>query len=168
MLMAAIQSFPWLDQERDEEQGMAIAQAFAKIEAEFLPLCYCADALQENRLFVLPPMHRFGWYCARAFAALEQGKPIEYVRLLRAGLDASEGMKPMVEFLSEHTREVQELMTPPELRAMADQVRTILARFAPDDPAVAALKQSEAYQKVAYLIEDTQTSVWGRLPRMPQ
>jgi len=40
-----------------------------------------------------------------------------------------------------------------ELRALADQIRAVLSRFAPDDPAVTALKQTEAYQKVAYLIE---------------
>ena len=72
-------------------------------------------------------------------------------------------MKNMVEFLVNHTQEVQQLLTPPELKVLADQVRVILARFAPDDPAVAALKQSEAYQKVAHLIEGMSVPVWGGL-----
>ena len=42
---------------------------------------------------------------------------------------------------------------PPELVELANQVRAIMARYDPNDPAVAALKQSEAYQKVAYLLE---------------
>lgn len=124
-------------------------------------MCYNTECLQEERLFVLPPLHRLGWYCARAFEALEQGGAVEYVRLLRVGLDTCEGMKHMVEFLADHTAEVQQLMAPPELKALAEQVRAILARFAPDDPAVAALKQSEAYQKVAYLIEGMEPPVMG-------
>lgn len=71
----------------------------------------------------------------------------------------------MVEFLAGHTQEVQQLVTPPELKGLADQVRVILARFSPDDPAVAALKQSEAYQKVAYLIEGFTAPVWGGMPQ---
>lgn len=133
------------------------------MEREFLPRCYAAETLQEGALFVLPPLHRFGWYCARAFDALEQGSPVEYIRLLRAGLDACEGMTDMVEFLASRTQEVQQLITPPELNALADQVRVILARFTPNDPAVVALKQSEAYQKVAHLIEGNATPVWGGL-----
>ena len=71
----------------------------------------------------------------------------------------------MVEFLADHTAEVQRLLTTPELRALAEQVRVILVRFSPNDPAVAALKQSEAYQKVAHLIEGTAAPVWGGLPQ---
>lgn len=163
LIMSAVQSYPWDHKEQDEEQGMALARAFAKMEARFLPLCYSTEALQEDRLFVLPPLHRFGWYCARAFTALEAGDAVEYVRLLRAGMDSCDGMTEMVEFLADHTAEVQQLMTPPELKVLADQVRVILARFSPDDPAVAALKQSEAYQKVAHLIEGMAVPVWGGL-----
>lgn len=163
LLMAAVRTYPWSSKEQDEEQGMALARRFARMEREFLPRCYAAETLQEGALFVLPPLHRFGWYCARAFDALEQGSPVEYIRLLRAGLDTCEGMTDMVEFLASRTQEVQQLITPPELNALADQVRVILARFTPNDPAVAALKQSEAYQKVAHLIEGNATPVWGGL-----
>ena len=163
LLMSAVRTYPWSSKEQDEEQGMALARRFARMEREFLPRCYAAETLQEGALFVLPPLHRFGWYCARAFDVLEQGSPVEYIRLLRAGLDACEGMTDMVEFLASRTQEVQQLITPPELNALADQVRVILARFTPNDPAVAALKQSEAYQKVAHLIEGNATPVWGGL-----
>ena len=161
LVLAAVQTYPWAGQDQDEKQGMALARAFAKTEGAFLPMCYNTECLQEERLFVLPPLHRLGWYCVRAFEALEQGGAVEYVRLLRVGLDTCEGMKHMVEFLADHTAEVQQLMAPPELKALAEQVRAILARFAPDDPAVAALKQSEAYQKVAYLIEGMEPPVMG-------
>lgn len=165
LLLAAVRTYPWASQEQDEERGMALARAFAKLEKGFLSRCYVPEILRGDRVFLLAPLHRFGWYCAQAFDALEQGGAVEYVHLLRAGLDACEGMKDMVEFLADHTQEVQQLLAPPELRALADQVRVILARFDPSDPAVAALKQSEAYQKVAHLIEGTAVRVWGGLPQ---
>lgn len=161
MLIAAVRTYPWSDKNQDEDQGMAIARAFARVENEFLPRCYSMDALREDRLFVLPPLHRFGWYCAQAFQALEQGRTVEYVQLLRRGLETCEGMKSVVEFLVDHTLEVQMSLTSPELRALADQVRVILARFSPGDPEVAALKQTDAYQKVAHLIEGVAVPVWG-------
>ena len=76
------------------------------------------------------------------------------MQLLREGVTAYPGTKKMAAFLLEHTPEVQELIVPPpEVQALANQVRTIMARYEPDDPAVIALKQSEAYQKVAHLLE---------------
>lgn len=147
---------------KEIEAGHTIVRAFVKMEQAFLPASYAVDALKEENLFLLPPLHRFGWYCTQAFAALDAGDAAGYVRLLREGLTQNERMKPMVEFLLDHTPELQ---TPPdaELQALAEQVRTVLANFAPDDPAVATLKQSEAYQKVAYLIEGTEVPVMGGL-----
>ena len=165
LLLAAVRAYPWNSEDQDEEQGMAVARVFAQVEREFLPRCYSTDVLREDRLFVLPPLHRFGWYCAQAFDVLKSGDAIGYVRLLREGLDVCGGMKPMVSFLADHTQEVQQAMTTPELRALADQVRVVLARFAPDDPAVAELKQTDAYQKVAHLIEGVSVPVWGGQPQ---
>ena len=81
-------------------------------------------------------------------------------RLLREGLALCGAAKEMVEYLLDST---QALKSPSEeLSALADQIRAVLGRFSPDDPAVAALKQSEAYQKVAYLIEGLEPPVAGR------
>ena len=44
-----------------------------------------------------------------------------------------------------------------------DRVRTLLAQYPADDPAVEALKQSAAYQKVAHLIEGPELGVFGGL-----
>ena len=46
---------------------------------------------------------------------------------------------------------------------LAEKVRTLLAAYAPDAPAVAVLKQSPAYQKVAYLVEGAEPPVIGGL-----
>lgn len=164
LALAAVKVFPWAAKEPDEENGLALARIFAQADKVFLPLYYSADVLTERRLLLLPPMHRFGFYCAQAFDALDAGDRAGYVRLLREGLEVSEGMKAMVEFLLEHTPELQEKPEPSaELKALADQVRVVLANFPPDDPAVAALKQSEAYQKVAYLIEGIEVPIIGGL-----
>lgn len=165
LAMAAVKTLRWDDTELDEELAMELARQFAMAEEAFLPVCYAGQTLCEDGLFFLPPLHRFGWYCARAFAALDGGDAAEYVRLLRAGLENCKEMKPMVEFLLKHTPELQAPAPSPELLALAEQIRTVLAGFDPDNPAVIALKQSEAYQKVAWIIEGANVPVAGGLPQ---
>ncbi|MDE7244670.1 MAG: hypothetical protein K2O18_11955, partial [Oscillospiraceae bacterium] len=135
----------------DEVQGLSLAKAFADVERAFLTAYYTLEALQE--LSVLPAMHRFGWRCAQAFDALETGNAVDYARFLREGLTACEGMKGMAKFLLDHTPALQKPKPNNELLHLAEQVRMILSTYPPDDPAVAALKASAAYQRVACLIE---------------
>lgn len=165
LVLVAIQKFPWGSEEVDADQGMMLVHAFTEAEKKYLPLCYTNEAMQEENLFLLPALHRFGFCCVRAFRALEQGNTVEYVQLLRIGLDACSGVKNLVEFLLDHTPELQTQTPEPsaELRVLADQIRTILENFSPGDPAVTALKQSEAYQKVAYLIEGMEVPIMGGL-----
>ena len=148
-----------------EARSIAIARCFARVEEKYLSLCYAPEVLSKENLFMLPSLHRFGWYCAQAFQALGQGDHAGYVRLLREGLSVCENTKDVVEFLLEHTPEIQSQEPSAELAALADQIRAVLARFAPDDPAVAMLKQSEAYQKVAWIIEGASVPVVGGLPQ---
>lgn len=161
--LALVQGCTW----EDEELDMPVARKFAEVERAFLPRCYSPEALTEDGVCLLPALHRFGFYCDKAFQALDSGDLAGCVRQLRAGLESSHGQKKMVEFLlarvEDMERAAQIAAAPAELRALADQVRTILARFSPDDPAVQELKQSEAYQKVAYLIEGNAVPVWGGL-----
>lgn len=157
LLLAAVRAFDWDDKDANTEQGLSIADAFACIESEFLPRCYAPQALQAEGLGMLPPMHRFGWYCAQAFEAIERGEFSECVRLLQQGLCVYPDAAKMVEFLLDRVAEREHssriAVAPPELLALAQQVNTVLARFAPDDPAVAELKHSAAYQQVAWIIE---------------
>lgn len=148
LALAAVRTCDW----EDEDQGMAAARIFAAVEREFLTRYYMPRVLTDENAVLLPPLHRFGRYCVQAFDRLEDGDSAGYVRALRKGLETCPAMKRMVEFLLEKTEAVHPA-PPPELRALADQVRVLLARYAPDDPAVLALKQSEAYRKVAYLLE---------------
>ena len=137
------------------QRSIETIRVFAEVERKFLPAYYAPGMLTEDNLPLLPPMHRFGWHCVRAFDALDAGDTLGYVRSLKAGLASCEIMQPVVEFLTEHTPELQ---TPPpdaELRELAEKVKALLAAYPPDDPAVAALKESPAYQRVAHLIEGT-------------
>nr|WP_325251467.1 glycosyltransferase [uncultured Oscillibacter sp.] len=149
LVLAAVRTCQWNDKTRD----LALAKSFARVERDFLSACYAPRVLREEAVCALPVMHRSGWYCARAFAALEAGDSAAYTRYLREGLISCEGMKDMVEFLMEHTPELQAPPPGAELLALAEKVRTILAAYPADDPAVAALKVSPAYRKVANLIE---------------
>lgn len=148
--IVAVQSCRWQDTEKD----LALSRAFARVVGSFTSRYYAQEALQGENFRMLPGMYRAGWYCHKAFEALDSGDCGAYVQLLREGVTAYPGTKKMAAFLLEHTPEVQELIAPPpEVQALANQVRTIMARYEPDDPAVIALKQSEAYQKVAHLLE---------------
>jgi len=164
LIMAAIRSVSDWKVEGESEWNMGVARKFARIEKMFLPRCYSAEVLSVENIDIIPPMHRFGWYFVQAFGALDAGDTLGYVRLLRAGLEACNEMKAMVEFLIDNTPQLAPQPSD-ELTALADRVRLLLSQYAPDDPAVAALKQSEAYKRVEYLIEGMPAPVWGKLPQ---
>lgn len=158
MVLTAVQDFSW----GEEELGFALAKAFAKVEGAFVSRCYTEEALLDENIQVLPPLHRFGWYCSKAFETLKKGDMAGYVRFLRTGLESCPQMKVMAEFLMQHTPQLK----PPasgELLALAEKVRSMLAAYPADDPAVAMLKQSAAYQKVAHLIEGPEPGLFGGL-----
>ena len=161
LALAAVKSCDWTD----GQQGMALCRAFAKIEGAFLPKYYADDLLCDENIHLLPPMHRFGWYCSRAFWAQDAGDASMYVQLLRQGLEVCPEGKPMVEFLLRQLEESRKVQPTPELLALAEQVRVLLAQYPADDPAVEALKQSAAYQKVAHLIEGPDLGIHGGLPQ---
>lgn len=150
LVLSAVNGYDW--KEEDPARSSRLARAFTETERVYLPLCYSPSALCPEDLFLLPPIHRIGFYCDRAFRAVDRGDELGYVRALRQGLEAWSGAKPIVEFLMEHRPDPKPAATP-ELLALAEQVKAVLSRFAPGDPAVAALKASPAYQRVAHLVE---------------
>lgn len=168
LALAAVRTYHW-DAEKDSTpgHGVPLAQAFARIEAKYLPRYYVQEVLTKEAIWTVPFMHRFGWYCVKAFQAKERGDLVAYIALLREGMSAAPEAKNTISYLLDNAeREEKERRAadiPAELRVLADQVRAVLAKYAPDDPAVAALKESGAYQKVAYLIEGIEAPVIGGL-----
>lgn len=176
LLMAAIQSFDW-DGEKESrveqilvdavraEQGQKLLQAFANVEERFVTAYYHPQMLQEDTIWLLPPMHRFGWSYAQALHAKEQGNMTKYLAILKDCVEACPSMKAAVEFLlkdMEQTMERAEDVSP-ALQELANNIQGILASYPADDPAVKALKESSAYKKVAHLLE--QPAPTRMLPR---
>ena len=179
VVLAALRSFDWTlgknakavskffcpEKNKDEkpskrpvctpEIGLAFIRRFAGLEAAALPLLFAPELLTEENAALLPPMHRWGLYCTWALDALDAGRPQEYLVILRKGLAACPGEKEMVQFLLDRFMEDARPKTSPELLALAERVRAILAAYNPDDPAVMAIRESDAYKQVAWIIEET-------------
>lgn len=151
LILAAVQNCSW--KTVDPKDGLEVARLFAAVEDVFLPRCYCPELLTAEALTALPPVHRFGWHCAQAFAALEDGDAAGYARFLREGLASCENMKALTAFLTEHTPELQAPPADPELLELAEKVREMLALYPAEDPAAMAIRASAVYQRVAHLIE---------------
>lgn len=137
------------------EVGLALLRRFAQVESATLPRLYAERMLAEENIAQLPPMHRWGLSCARALELLDSGKPKEYLAALRRSLKACPGQKEMVQFLLDRFLEDARPQTNPELLELAEKIHTILSAYSPNDPAVTAIRQSPAYQQVAWLIEDS-------------
>lgn len=141
--------------ESEGELPSALCERFLDVAADYLPNYYNPQLLADEEEWVaLPGVHRFALYLLRGRDAQRAGDMAGYLRFLRQGLQQETRMKKMVRFLSEAAKAASGGEVSPELKALADKVRTILAQYAPGDPAVVALKQSPAYQKVAYLLEE--------------
>ncbi len=137
------------------ETGLALLRTFARVEAVALPALYAPELLTEENAALLPPLHRWGLYSGQAFEALDAGRPQEYLAALRRGLAACPGQKDMARFLLDQFRQEARPEASPELLALAEKVRGILAAYGPEHPAAKALRESDAYKQVAWLIEET-------------
>lgn len=175
LVMAALQSFDWTLGKKDApaskfacpekpkdprpedtpEAGLVLLRRFAALETALLPILYTPQLLTEENAALLPPMHRWGFYCTQAFRALDAGRPQEYLAILRRGLAACPGQKEIVQFLLDCFKEQQHPEVSPELLALAEKVRAILAAYGPDHPAAKAIRESDAYKQVAWIIEET-------------
>ena len=139
----------------DENLGRALCTAFAKLEQELLNQMYSPQMQEEKNQSILPQIHRFGIYVLEAMKAREQLQDLEYVQALHRALQEAEPMQKAVELML-NWRIIHPIT--PELFDLAAQVNAILLQYPADDPAVIALKQSEAYRKVAALLEQQAAS----------
>ena len=145
--------------EGEEAWRGPLCRRFLAVAADYLPNYYNPELLSDaGDWAALPGIHRFALHLLRGQEALEEEDAAGYLRALRRGLRQAPRMKRMVKFLMDEagggaSAVSEDLGASMELTALAAQVRAILARFAPGDPAVDALKQSPAYRQVAHLLE---------------
>lgn len=152
----------------EETEGqLPLCDRFLDVAGDYLPSYYNQELLtDEVEWTTLPGLHRFALHLLKGREVQAAGDELGYVRSLRAALKAAPAMKKTVSYLQDQLSKPTLVSAPsPELLALAEQVRAVLSQFLPDDPAVVALKQSDAYKKVAYLIEGTEASAFGRLPQ---
>lgn len=144
---ATLRSKHW----KKSDVGEKLCDFFFALATDYLPNYYNAELLEdESDWIALPGLHRFALYLIRAYACWQQNDDLGYIRALRSGLEVAPAMKGMVDFLLEHKPKTDAQR---QLEKLAEQVQTVLSQYPPNDPAVIALKQSEAYQKVAPLLE---------------
>ena len=167
LAFCALQTAEWrgdnvgLEKGQEELLDLFIAQAWT-----FLNWYYHPQLLEASNVSALPRYHLVGWLLLRYKQAMEEGNytdGVEYLQfLLRIAPELDQMICRLLDRLERQSR-LQNIS--PELWALAEKVRTILAQYPPDDPAVVALKQSEVYQKVAYLIEGPDAHTFGSLPQ---
>jgi len=150
LITAAVQICIW-----DSHDDIRFLRRLAEIEKLFLPLCYSKDAMKEENLFLLSEIDRFGWYLIAVFEAFDRNALTIAAILLRKALNICPSLKAVIAFMTQEINIAYTGSLPSELLTLAEKVRAILSAYDADDPAVEALKQSPAYQKVAWLIEDT-------------
>lgn len=146
----------------------ALLNRFLDVAADYLPNYYNQELLADKAEWTtLPGLHRFALHLLQGRADKVAGDELGCVRSLRAALKAAPTMKKAVSFLMDQLSKPVLVAEPSaELLALAEQVRTILSRYPADDSAVVALKQSDVYKKVAYLIEETGGGpAFGGLPQ---
>ena len=162
LLLAGLRAAEW-GQEQNEELLTEYLQWFGEASERFLVWYYHPGLLQEKNVAVLPSMHRLAWFFIHYQKAAAQQQWDSAVGYLNQMIDAAPTMKKMVVYLLDGIEKKQNASAASaELQVLADQVRSILAQYKPDDPAVMALKQSPAYQKVAHLIEGMEVPICGR------
>ncbi len=129
--------------------------AFCKHAEAYIKTFYNPAILREDAVHLLPEPAYFGWHMARAYAAVAAGDTADCVRRLRTALRAFPGMGNMISFLLAEAQNAAQRRSAPsgEMLALAQKVRAILSQYPEDHPAVAAIRASEAYRQVAYLIE---------------
>lgn len=148
-----------------EERRELLYRHLCEVTECFFEKLYQPNLGKED-VVILPALQRCCWYlvCEQKAIQTEQWK--EAVYALRMALEAYPNFKEVAQWRLENIQRQKIIPTvPPELLTLAEQVRNILAQYPADDPAIITIKQSEAYQKVAYLIEGMDAPVFGGLPQ---
>lgn len=147
-----IQSVDW-----KTEGDHALFDIFCECVDRYMKLFLAPAACTEEYIELQPAITRFAWYCIQGKKCRDVGREVEYIRWLKKALLSDPDRKEMIQFLSQDIQDKvneppETECVPKELMELAEKVKAILSTFSHNDPAVLAIKQSEAYQKVAYLL----------------
>nr|WP_302665431.1 glycosyltransferase family 2 protein [uncultured Agathobaculum sp.] len=154
------------NRELEAEQMQPLCDCFFKVSDAYLKWVYNPVMLQEENIHLLPGLYRFAWYVLQEQKGLEQQVWSDCIEYLRQALQSAPAMKHVVDYLLHQVDRRQEnSRITPEMESLAAQIRSILSQYAPDDPAVEVIKQSEAYQKVAKIIEEIEVPIWDGMPQ---
>lgn len=167
LVVCAVQRIAPLKETGETGLCRVLRGKLANLSRELLPRLYSPELLKNQAdWIVLPGNHQFCLWLLAGEKKRSAGDIPGYLRDLHHGLKQAPGMKDLTEFLlNEAEREAARAAASPELLALAEQVRGILSRFPPDNPAVKELKSSPVYQRVAPLIEGIEAPVFGGLPQ---
>ena len=132
---------------------------FYEISKILLTNLYRDEMLNDPTSFsILPTLHRFSLYYVMA---IDCDDAKEKISLLRQALKEEPEMKNLINHILEELKNEEEIKkqeqiktASPELVAMAEQLKTMLAAFPPNSPELLAIKQSPMYKQVAFLIEE--------------
>nr|WP_297274186.1 glycosyltransferase family 2 protein [uncultured Agathobaculum sp.] len=171
LLICALHSMDWTSKDQDtEEHRHSLLRLYYAETSAFLRWYYNWKILQQQTVIALPSVHRAGWLFMEIWESLKKRDFSNCIRLLRTLLHVYPLLNEMVRYMLDEVARVEQQRekikdAPAELLELAEKIRTTLAQYPSDDPAVATLKQSEVYKKVAYLIEGMDVPVWGDFPQ---
>ncbi len=144
---------------QDRKYNDEIILKFINISDKLLKLYYNDNILCEEMIDVLPNIHAFSWLIIK-YNQDKQNKNFEKcVYWLKKAIKTLPDMNKMVKYLLDDVQnDIKKQEIPkevaPELMMLAEKVKTILSQYPENDPAVLAIKQSDIYKKVAYIIEN--------------
>ncbi len=134
-------------------QRDALCLLFVELSEALLPELYSSTVFsQEENWCALPNYQHFALLLLKGKQQAIQGDALGFVQTLGEGLQVAPAMKTVVEHLSDHGMRLFSLPSP-ELLTLASEVRKMLAQYPEDHPAAQSIRQSEAYRKLAHLIE---------------
>lgn len=88
--------------ELNSKEKMILYSNFCSILSDYVLNIYNTELLNDEDIYVIPGLHRFGYFMYKAKVSLNDGEKISYIRYLKEALRNCEQMKDVVEiFLSD-------------------------------------------------------------------
>ncbi len=139
--------------EHSEYQWVLLSRLWVLLSEVIATKIYSPEFIADiNSWSILPSVHYFSLITLHSKKLIENSDEFSYIQNLRSALEAVPEMSNFISFLVDNGGR---LFAPPsaELKAIAEQVKTILSTYPAHSAMVSQIKESEAYLKVAHLIE---------------